>query len=181
MHIKKFSEFITEATTPEMDKSAQVSTIISEISRNYLNYPSLSAIKETDLNFMEEKRQWPNFIETAKLDTDIESPGKFFMKFSKNGEDFEILIDFNVTYKGTENYDSAVTDYFKQEEEGNDRTGVALQKLRITRLQLKSDLLVFNEKRLLPDLNKTLLGFMLGVLKPEFDMISDETLVIRQL
>jgi hypothetical protein len=181
MRIKKFIEFITETTTPEMDKSAQVSAVVSEIGRNYLNYPSLSAMKETDLNFQEEKRKWPNFIETAKLDTDIEAPGKFYMKFSKNGEEFEILIDFNVAYKGTENYDSDVADYFKQAEEGGARMGVALQKLRITRLQVKSDLLVYNEKRLLPDLNKTLLGFMLGVLKPEFDMISDETLVIRQL
>jgi hypothetical protein len=181
MRLKKFSEFINEETSAKMDKSAQVSSIISEISRNYLNYPSLSAMKDTDLNFIEEKRSWPNFMENAKLDADMDAPGKFYIKFSKNGEQFEVLVDFKVTYKGTENYDSAVTDYFKQEEEGTDRMGVALQKLRIVRLQVKSDLLSFNEKSLLPDLNKTLLGFMLGVLRPEFDMISDETLIIRQL
>jgi hypothetical protein len=181
--IQTFEKFVAENADPTdtvIASSAQVSNLFSEMQRNYLNVPGLDALKRTDLNFLEEKRSWPNFIETAKLETNTDAPGKFFLKFSKNGEEFQVTIDFKITYSGIENYDSAVGDYFQSEEDGV-RLGVALQKLRITKVQVKSDFLVFNEQKLLPDLNKTVLGFMLGVLRPEFDLISDESLIIRQL
>jgi hypothetical protein len=181
--IQTFEKFVAENAEPAdtaIASSAQVSNLFSEIQRNYLNLPGLDAQKKSDLNFLEEKRSWPNFIETAKLETNIDAPAKFYLKFAKNGEEFQVTVDFKITYSGIENYDSAVGDYFQSEEDGV-RLGVALQKLRIVRVQVKSDFLNFNEQKLLPDLNKTVLGFMLGVLRPEFDLISDESLIIRQL
>lgn len=190
MRIKKFHEFINEEeqedlqqreeVNPALDSSAQVSNLIQELQRNYINYPSIAAMKELSVTFLEEKRTWPAFGETAKLDTETESNSSLWMKFSKNGEVYELTIDFLIGYMGVENFDSAVTDYFPDEVE-NARLGVALEKLRIKRIAVKSDFLMFNETKILPDLAKTALGFMLGVLKPEFDLIADETLVIRQL
>jgi hypothetical protein len=180
MKIKKYKEFINETVSPEMEQQAKVSAIISDIQRNYLNYPSISSVNQAELEFLEEKRSWPNFIKTAKLDTVIDSTGKFYIKYSKEGGIYELRVDFKISYKGIENYDSPVSDMFPEEIDGKE-LGVALEDLKIVRLQARTDFLRFDSQNILPDLNKTVLGFMLKVLRPEFNLISDESLIIRQL
>jgi hypothetical protein len=132
-----------------------------------------------EINFTEERRDWPNFAEDAELAKEKTAPCKFYMKLEKGAEEIEIQIDFNVVYKGVENWDKPEFNPANPEE--TERLGVSLESLRLTKLQVQSPSFTYAKTNFTKDLGKTVLKFLLNIFTPVFDIVNDEALVIRQL
>jgi hypothetical protein len=174
--IKNFSQFIAEN---ELAEDAKVSALVQEIDRHYGNNPTVSTVHLQEINFLEEKRDWPDFADIAKLAENQTAPCKMYMKLEKVSEEYEVQFDFNVTFKGVENFDKP--DFNPRSPEQTDRTGISLEALALKKIQVKSDSLNYASDSFSKDLGKTVLRFLLSVLKPLFDKIGDEALIIRQL
>lgn len=162
----------------DMNKSSDVSQVVREIERNYDTFVG-PVIIDTDTSLLAETRKWPVFMTSAKIEEEKTAACKYYIKVVIFGNVYELEIHFDVTYKGVQNYDNPNPDAFDKDREY--RTAVSLEKLKIKRVAMRSDTLKFNETELLPDLKKNVYGLLLTILKPEFDMISDEELIIRQL
>lgn len=174
--IKKFSEFIAESSLAE---DAKISALMQEIDRNYGNYPTVSTAHLQEINFLEEKRDWPNFADTAQLAKDQTVPCKLYLKFEKMSDEYEVQLDFKVTYKGVENFDKP--DFNPRVPEQTDRMGISLEALALKKIQVKSSDISYASDSFSKDLGKTVLRFLLNVMKPIFDKVGDEALIIRQL
>lgn len=175
--IKSFAQFVNESDA--LAEDAKVSAIVQDIDRNYGNYPSAAAQQTIDMNFLEEKREIPNFAEEAELAKDKVAHCKLYLKFSTSADEYQTQFDFDVTYKGVENFDKP--DFNPRSPEQTERLGVSLEGLKLKKIQVKSATLTYAKENFNKDLGKTVLRFLLNVLKPSFDKIGDEALIIRQL
>jgi hypothetical protein len=180
MTIKSFSQFLAESDSSLAD-DAKVSSLVQEIDRCYGMYPdvSTSSVQIQEINFLEEKRDWPDFAETAKLASNQTAHCKMYLKFEKVSDIFEMQFDFDVTYQGVENFDKP--DFNPRSPEQTDRMGISLEALALKKIQVKSSDINYSSGSFSKALGKTVLRFLLNVMKPLFDKIGDEALIIRQL
>lgn len=178
--IKNFSQFLAENDS-SLAEDAQISALVQEIDRSYGNYPEVSSanVHVQEINFLEEKRDWPDFADTAELAKNQTAPCKMYMKFEKVDDQYEVQFDFTVTYKGVENFDKP--DFNPRSPEQTERMGVSLEALALKKIQVKSSEITYTSSSFSKDLGKTVLRFLLAVMKPLFDKIGDEALIIRQL
>jgi hypothetical protein len=169
-----FLDFLAEST---LEQDAQVSALVQELQRNYETMTSFGSSAPTSMKFIEEKKSW--YIDPKKIaleDTE-ESTGNLMVKIQKDADEIEFNLSFVFAYKGVENFDH---------EQGNmydeiNRLGVSLEMLKISKISVKSQSLNYSETKFSKDLGKTVLRFLLDILRPQFDMIGDESLIIRQL
>jgi len=166
----------TTGTPDALSEDAKISNIFQEIDRNYNNYPSLGAQHLSDIIVLQEIRSWGNFLEKAKLEEEVTEPCKFFIKYEKEADVYQVQVNFDITYEGVENFDIPEPDYGHQK-----RMGVSLKSLSLKRIKVKSSSISFDSENFSKDLGKTVLRFLLNIFKPEFDTIGDEALIIRQL
>lgn len=178
--IKTFSQFLLEEEEKnDMSDDAQVSSLMQEIDRNYNSYATLATAHFQEMNFLDEVRDWPNFTELAEIGKDKTAPCKMYMKVDKGAERFEVQLDFDVTYRGVENWDKPEFNPANPEE--TERIGVSLENLKLTKIQVKSGTVTFAKTTFSKDLGKTTLRFLVSILKDVFDIMNDEALNIRQL
>ena len=191
--IKNFKEFILEkeesipdnavkqspVTGDSMANDAGVANLFQEIDRNYNNYPSLSSLKSAEMIVLEERRDWPDFTKTTELETTKTEPCKFYIRFQKDGGEYQAQVDFDLSYKGVENFDIPEPDYWY--EQNQKRMGISLEGIKLKKIMAKSNEISYNSSKFSKDLGKTVIRFLLNVFKPQFDMLGDEALIIRQL
>lgn len=192
--LKNFEEFISEgkddffpankvektpSTEDSMTDDAGVANLFQEIDRNYNNYPSLSSLKSAEMLVLEERRDWPDFSKTVELETVKSAPCKFYIRYQKDGGEYQAQVDFNISYKGVENFDIPEPDYWY--EQNQKRMGISLEGIKIKKIMAKSNELSYSSSKSSKDLGKTVIRFLLNVFKPQFDMVGDEALIIRQL
>lgn len=183
--IKKFKEFLAETeqnAQPEdpMTLDAKVAAVFQDIDRNYNNFPSLGSIQTEDFLVLEEVKDWKDFTKLAVLGETKTEPAKFYLKFEKGPEEYQVQVNFTFSFKGVENYDSADFGYDPRKEE-NERMGISLENLTLKKIMVKSESISYASEKFSEDLGKTVFRFLLNVMKPMFDMVGDEALVIRQL
>lgn len=168
-----YKHFIAEAETT-MEKSSAVSSIVSDIRRNYEK--SFAPEIDPAYQFLEEKRKWPVF-DSVKSEEIKEATCSYYVKVSDSGTISELALKFLVKYSGKKSFDSADPDMYDKE----DQYAVSLDDIKILGVRAKSEGLSFDETNITSGLKKTVLGLLLTILTPEFDMIADEDLIIRQL
>ena len=88
-------------------------------------------------------------------------------------------MDFDLTFKGVENFDKPDDDYNYNMYEK--RMGISLETLNLKKIAVKSDSVSYSSTNFSKDLGKTVLRFLLHLFQSQFDMIGDEALIIRQL
>lgn len=177
--IKSFSKYVFESQDP-MTEDARVANLFQEIDRNYNNYPSLSSMKMQEILIYEERRDWKNFQEIVELENVKSEPCKFYLRFEMGADEYEVQIDFSISFKGVKNIDLPEPEHGLNDD-GTQRVGTSLESISLKKIQVKSSSLKFNSSKFSKDLGKTVLRFLLNVFKPQFDMIGDESLIIRQL
>jgi len=183
--IKKFKQFIAESeenpvVEDPMTLDAKVAAIFQDIDRSYNNFPTIGAIQTEDFLVLEEIKDWKDFTKIAVLGETKTEPAKFYLKFEKGPEEYQVQVNFTFSFKGVENYDSADFGYDPRKEEDGSM-GISLEKLTLKKIMVKSESISYSSEKFSKDLGKTVFRFLLNVLKPQFDMIGDEALVIRQL
>jgi hypothetical protein len=182
MMIKTFDQYINEKEDqPEdpMTADAKISSIFQEIDRNYTNSPGLGSVNTQEILILDERRNWKDVTELAVLGETKKEPGKFYLNYEKGPEDHKIQVDFEFSYKGVENFDVPEPDYayFKNEK----RLGISLEQIVLKKIMVQTDSIKYNSSKISKDLGKTVLRFLMNILKPQFDMVGDEALIIRQL
>ena len=175
--IKSFEQFINESS--DMNSDTTVSNLMQEVDRNYNDYPGMSTVKSTDINFSIDERKFPNFADEVELEKESTLPCEFHLKFTLRSEEYDMNLKFSVSFKGVENYDIPDPDYRHMQEE--QRMGISLESMQIKRIIVKSSSLDYDSTKFGKDLGKTVLRFLLKIVKPQFDIIGDSTLSIQQI
>jgi len=175
--ILSYKDYLAEAEKNIMSDSSTVSMVASEINRNYSKFV-MPDREQDNIVFMQEKRSWPVFLNLQTQEEEKESKCTYYIQVAIDNQEYELEVHFIVKYKGQPEFDNNnPNDYDKESTD----FAVSLEDLKITRVALKSAGMKFDETTLLPDLKKNILGMLLTILRPEFDVIADEELIIRQL
>lgn len=178
--IKNFNQFLNEKDGKDsMSEDAKISLVFQELDRNYNNFPTLSALKSSEIQILEERRDWKDPAKIAQLEKLVTEPGKFYIKYQKENAIIEVQMDFDLTFKGVENFDKPDDDYNYNMYEK--RMGISLETLNLKKIAVKSDSVSYSSTNFSKDLGKTVLRFLLHLFQSQFDMIGDEALIIRQL
>jgi hypothetical protein len=176
--LKNFQQYLTEKED-SMLKDAAVSYMFQEVDRNYNNSPFLNSMRTQTILIHEERRDWKDFTKDLELNTEKTQDAKFYMKFEREEDLVEFQIDFTIAYKGVKNFDIPEPSYDYNRVDA--RLGSSLENITVKRIKMKSNSISYNETKFSKDLNKTVLRLLLNIFKPQFDMIGDEALIIRQL
>jgi hypothetical protein len=189
--IKNFKEFILEKdendpwkpklTPQKMDSlssDARINSLFQDIDRDFNNYPSLGALRASEIQITQEIRSWSGFQEKAELNTVKTEPCRLFLKFEKGPERYKVDLEFELSYKGVENYDIPEPDY--NYAVSDKRLGVSLEKIHVTRITVKSDTAKFDSTEFNKTLRRTVDRFIVTLIRPDFDMIGDPAVLIAQ-
>jgi hypothetical protein len=189
--IKNFKEFILEKdendpwkpklTPQKMDSlssDARINSLFQDIDRDFNNYPSLGALRASEIQITQEIRSWSGFQEKAELNTVKKEPCRLFLKFEKGPEQYKVDLEFELSYKGVENYDIPEPDY--NYAVSDKRLGVSLERIHITRITVKSDTAQFDSTEFNKTLRRTVDRFIVTLIRPDFDMIGDPAVLIAQ-
>ena len=89
--IKNFNQFLNEKDGKDsMSEDAKISLVFQELDRNYNNFPTLSALKSSEIQILEERRDWKDPAKIAQLEKLVTEPGKFYIKYQKENAIIEV-------------------------------------------------------------------------------------------